>query len=138
MPQIRRPSISRQVPKFSICRSPTARTIGALASSGQISGPDLGPAVEGGAQKGERAGPHLRVFEGEVGSQQPDMLREPCLVFSGSFANVHSRHTPAVSIHFNTPAALGPKRSQSIRARAAFFMSTCRAGLSSRTAASEL
>src|ERR1039457_6884962 len=101
-------------------------------------GPDLGPAIEGGAQKGERAGPHLRVFEGEVGSQQPDMLGEPCLVFSGSFANVHSRHTPAVSIHFNPPAALGPKRSQSIRARAAFFMSTCRAGLSSRKAASEL
>ena len=37
MPQMRRPSISRHVPKFSICRSPTASTIGALAASGQIS-----------------------------------------------------------------------------------------------------
>src|SRR5208282_4416898 len=37
-PQIRRPSISRQVPKFSTWRSPTARTLGAAVRSGQTSG----------------------------------------------------------------------------------------------------
>ena len=37
-PQIRRPSSSRQVPKFSMCRSPTASTMGAFATSSQTSG----------------------------------------------------------------------------------------------------
>src|ERR1019366_3843135 len=97
-----------------------------------------GPSVKGGAQKGERGGDHLRVLEGEVGSQQADMVREPVLVFRGSFDDVHSRHTPGVSIHFSTPAALGAKRSQSMRTRAAFLISTCKAGLSRRKARSSL
>ena len=33
IPQISRPSMSRQVPKFSRCKSPTAKMEGALAAS---------------------------------------------------------------------------------------------------------
>ena len=36
IPQINRPSASRHVPKFSVCRSPTASTFGAFASSGHV------------------------------------------------------------------------------------------------------
>ena len=92
-PQIRRPSASRQVPKFSTCRSPTHSTRGAAADSRQISWPQLRPAVEGGAQEGEQRPPS------SAGASDPGrprstgtLLHEPALVGAGGLADVHDPH----------------------------------------------
>src|SRR5580765_7373047 len=56
------------------------------------------------------------------------------VLFQALHRTAHSRQTPGVSIHFKMPLGRGPRRSQSIRTSAAFFMSTSKAGQSRRNA----
>ncbi len=70
-------------------------------------GPHLGPAIVGSAQKGERRGTHLLMFQHQVRTQQAKVPREPLLVFGGGPIDLQSRHTPGVSIHFSRPSGFG-------------------------------
>ena len=53
-------------------------------------GPNLHPAIEGGAKKRENSGGHLLVFELQIGLDNADVLAQPLFIPSGCFDNVHS------------------------------------------------
>ena len=88
-PQIRRPSVSRQVPKFSMWRSPTPRTAGSLGELLASFRPVLKPAIEGGAEEGERILRHQRMFERDVLADDGEALGQPLLEVRGGFEDVH-------------------------------------------------
>jgi len=67
----------------------------------------------------------------------PSLSSSASLRLCGEYVLRYSPATAGVSIHFSTPFGWGPRRSQSTRASAAFFISTSSAGLPRRNAARE-
>src|SRR5436305_8908485 len=89
MPQTSRPSASRQVPKFSMCRSPTASALG----FGQIRtklGPDLYPAIKGRAKKRKCSFGHVLVLGPQIRFNNSRAPAQPFLEPPGCFDDVHA------------------------------------------------
>ena len=82
--------MSRQVPKFSTWRSPTARTLRGLGEVGTYFRPELRPAVVGGAEEHEDVLLHVRVFQAEVFLIDAGALGQPGFELARGFDYVHA------------------------------------------------
>src|SRR5882757_7692638 len=82
---MRRPSKSRQVPKFSTCKSPTARTCG--------------------AKKGEGRSGHVPVLQLHVGLHHADVATRPFFKVGGRTDNV--RQLMFIVVHESSPCNSG-------------------------------
>src|SRR2546421_1457801 len=88
-PQTSRPSASRQVPKFSRCRSPTESTGGVFARSVQMPFNALCPAEESSSKKYESALPHALVLLFQISLDDTAMFAQPAFVLLVVFDKRH-------------------------------------------------